>query len=181
MRIIKTSVLGILLLTASLALAQDIKTDYNHTTNFSRYRTFMWVKEPRPENPLMKQRIMDAINAQLQLKGLRLVNENADLGVSANVATQERHTLQSFYDDFPGWGWHRMWGPGMGYETTTVDTYEVGTLVVDLFDTRDKAVVWWGSSTATISDKAEKNTKKIEKSVEKMFKDFPPKAAHSTR
>jgi hypothetical protein len=180
-RIIKTSVLGVLLLTASLALAQDIKTDYNHTANFSRYRTFMWVKEPQPQNPLMKQRIMDAINAQLQLRELRLVNENADLAISANVATQERHTLQSFYDDFPGWGWHRMWGPGPGYGTVVVDTYEVGTLVVDLFDTHNKDVVWWGSATATVSDKPEKNTKKLDKSVEKMFKDFPPKAAHSER
>src|SRR5689334_20170450 len=106
----------------------------------------MWVKEPQPQNPLMKQRIMDAINAQLQLRELRLVNENADLAISANVATQERHTLQSFYDDFPGWGWHRMWGPGPGYGTVTVDTYQVGTLVVDLFDTHNKEVVWWGSA-----------------------------------
>ena len=98
------------------------------------------------------------------------------------LGTEERHTLQSFYDDdFPGWGWHRMWGPGMGPETVTVDTYVVGTLVVDLFDSHDKNVVWWGSATATVSDKPEKNTKKLDKSVEKMFKDLPPKAAHSSR
>ena len=180
MRIIKASVLSILLLTASFALAQDVKTDHNRSTNFARYRTFMWIKTPQPENPLMKQRIMDTVNAELQAKDLRLVNENADLGVSANVATQERHTLETFYDGFPGWGWHRMWAPEFGY-TTTVDTYEVGTLVVDLFDTQNKQVVWWGSATSTVSDKPEKNTKKLEKSVAKMFKDFPPKAAHSTR
>jgi hypothetical protein len=178
----KTSVLGLLMLMAGVALAQDVKTDYNHTANFARYRTFMWVKQPKPQNPLMKDRIVAAINAQLQERGLRLVNDNADLGVSANVATEERHSLQSFYDDFPGWGWHRMWGPGMGYETTTtVDTYEVGTLVVDLFDSHNKEIVWWGSATSTVSDKAEKNNKKLEKAVEKMFKEFPPKGAHSTR
>ena len=80
-------------LMASIAFAQEIKTDYDHTTDFSKYRTFMWIKEPKPENPLMKQRIIDAINAQLQSKGLRLVTTNADLGVSANTATKEQqHT-----------------------------------------------------------------------------------------
>src|SRR5262249_52247072 len=163
-RIFKTSVLGILLLTASIALAQEIKTDYNHTANFARYRTFTWVKEPQTQNPLMKQRIIDAVNAQLEAKGLRLTSGNADLAISPNVATQERHTLQSFYDDFPGWGWHRMWGPAPGQVMTTVETYQVGTLVVDLFDTHSKEVVWWGSAMGTVSDKPEKNVKKLEKS-----------------
>ena len=110
MRSLKISVLGILLLTASIALAQDVKTDYNHMVNLAKYKTFTWVKEPQTQNPLMKQRIVDAVNAQLEARGLELVTGNADLGISANVATQERHTLQSFYDDFPGWGWHRMGG-----------------------------------------------------------------------
>jgi hypothetical protein len=163
-----------------MALAQDVKTDYNHTVNLAKYRTFAWVKEPKTQNPLMKQRIVDAINAQLEARGMELVTDNADLGISANVATHERHTLQSFYDDFPGWGWHRMWGPGPGVVTTTVDTYQVGTLVVDLFDTHTKQVVWWASAMGTVSDKPEKNAKKLEKSVEKMFKEFPPRGEPRT-
>jgi len=180
-QVIKASVLAILLLAATVAVAQDVKTDFDHTANFSRYKTFMWIKQPNPGNPLMKQRIIDAVNAQLQVRELREVSSNADLGVSANVATQERHTLQSFYDDFPGWGWRHFWGPGPGSVTTYVDTYEVGTLVVDLFDTQSKRVVWWGTATDTVSSKPEKNTKKLDKSVEKMFKDFPPQAPRTTR
>jgi hypothetical protein len=130
------------LVTASVALAQDIKTDHDRSVDFSKYRTFTWIKEPKPTNPLMKQRIIDAINAQLEAKGLELVTDKAALGVSANTATQERHTLESFYDDFPGWRWHRFWGFGPGPVTTVVDTYQVGTLVVDLFDTNTKQVVW---------------------------------------
>ena len=180
MRSLKISALGILLLTASVALAQDVKTDYNHMVNFAKYKTFTWVKEPQTHNPLMKQRIVDAVNAQFEARGLELVTGNADLGISANAATQERHTLQSFYDDFSGWGWHRRWGPGPGIVTTTVDTYQVGTLVVDLFDMHTKEVVWWASATDTVSDKPEKNAKKLEKSVEKMLKDFPPKGEPRT-
>ena len=174
MRFAKILTLGVFILTAGVAVAQDVKTDYDRTVDFSKYKTFMWIREPKPENPLMKQRVIDAVNAQLEAKGLRLVTKNADLGVSANTATKERHTLQSFYDGFPGgWRWHRYWGP----VTTTVETYEVGTLVVDLFDRETKQVKWWGFSSATLSDKEEKNAEKLNKAVEKMFKDFPPKGA----
>lgn len=182
MRIIKTSVLAILLLTATVVLADQIKTDHDRSANFTKYKTFTWVHEPRPKNPLMKDRIVEAINTQLEAKGLSLVTGNADLGLSANVATQERHTLQTFYDDFPGWGWHhRFWGFGPDYATTTVETYTVGTLVVDLFDTQNKQVVWWSSASDTVSSEPEKNVKKLDKVVEKMFKDFPPKGERTTR
>src|SRR5205085_11261798 len=98
--------------------------------NFSKYKTFTWIKEPKTENPLMRQRIINAINTQMEATGLRLVSQDADLGISANTATKEEQTLNSFYDGFGGWGWHRYCGP------VTVETYTVGTLVVDLFDTK---------------------------------------------
>jgi hypothetical protein len=50
----------------------------------------------------------------------------------------------------------------------------VGTLVVDIFDAKTKALVFRGTASDEISDKPEKNIKKVEKASAKMFKDFPP-------
>jgi hypothetical protein len=47
--------------------------------------------------------------------------------------------------------------------------------VVDLFDTRSKQLVWRGVATDTLSEKPDKNVKKLNKAVEKLFKNFPPK------
>jgi len=171
-KLIRIFAVCIFTLLAGVAFAQEVRTDYDHTTDFSKYKTFMWIKEPKTANPLMRDRIVEAVNAQLELKGLRLVSNNADLGISANTATKEQHTLESFYDGFPGWGWHRYWNP----VTMVVDTYQVGTLVVDLFDTRAKQVKWWATASDTISEKPEKNVKKLNKAVEKMFNEFPPKS-----
>jgi hypothetical protein len=66
-----------------------------------------------------------------------------------------------------------MWGGGLG-TTTTVNTYQVGTLVVDLFDAHTKKLIWRGSSADTLSDKSEKNIKNLDKGVQKMFDHFPP-------
>ena len=165
----------LLLMIAGTALAQDVKTDYDHHANFSEYKTYMWIKRPTMQDPLMVSRVEDAINSQLQAKGWRLVNENADVGIAAHGATQQKQTLDTFYDGFGGgWGWRR-WGGGLGEATTTTENYTVGTLLVDLFDTKTKQVIWRSTASATLSDKADKNTDKLNKAVDKMFKNFPPK------
>ena len=63
-----------------------------------------------------------------------------------------------------------------GDATTTVNTYKVGTLVVDLFDPKTKKLMWRGSASDTLSDKSDKNIKNLNKGVGKMFKHFPPEA-----
>ena len=62
----------------------------------------------------------------------------------------------------------------MGTATTTTSEYLVGTLVTDIFDAKSKSLVFRGTATDEISDKPEKNVKKLEKITDKMFKDFPP-------
>jgi hypothetical protein len=133
----------------------------------------MWIKEPRMNDPIMRRRVVGTINAQLTSKGWQLVTEGADVGIIANGATRHEHTLETFYSGFGGWRW-RGWGVGMA--TTIPETYEVGTLIVDLFDTKTKQVVWRGTATETLPEKPEKTAEKLNKAVEKMFKKFPPMA-----
>lgn len=164
---------GLVMLTTTLAFAQRVTTDYDKSADFSTYKTFTWIKEPKTNNPLVRQRIIDGVNAALIAKGLRLTTGQADLGVAAHTATKEERSLNTFYDGFGG-GWR--WRPigGFGSATTTVNTYEVGTLVVDIFDTRTKEAVWRGTSTKTLSDNPQKNEASLNKAVAKMFDKFPP-------
>jgi hypothetical protein len=50
----------------------------------------------------------------------------------------------------------------------------VATLVVDIFDAKSKALLFRGTAADELSDKADKNIKKLDKATSKMFKDFPP-------
>jgi Domain of unknown function (DUF4136) len=47
-------------------------------------------------------------------------------------------------------------------------------LVVDLFDTKTKQLVWRGSSSDTISSNSNKNIQNLNKGVEKLLRQFPP-------
>jgi hypothetical protein len=171
-KIIAFFILGIALGTG-IARAQKVKTDYDPSVNFSAYKTYYWAKTDPTRNDLMNRRIGAAVDSWLVMKGWTPAPPDlADVAVSVHVATKERHTLETFYDDWPiGWGF-RGWGPASAI--TTVNTFVEGTMIVDLFDARTKHLIWRGIATDTVSDDPQKNAKKIESAVEKMFKKFPP-------
>src|SRR6266446_5292020 len=163
---------GIVLLFATASFAQQVKTDYDRSVDFSQYKTYSWEKV-QSQDPLWAGRIKEAVNAALTAKGLTPVESGGDIAVVAIEMTKNQQTLNTFYDGFGG-GWR--WGGGLGNATTTVDNYKVGTLVVDLFDAKTKQVIWRGASSDTLSDKSDKNIKNLDKGVQKMFDHFPPGA-----
>jgi len=61
--------------------------------------------------------------------------------------------------------------------TTTVENVPVGTLVIDMYDTSNKQLIWRGLAHDQLSDKPDKDTKKLEKAVNKMFDNFPPRSS----
>jgi hypothetical protein len=62
----------------------------------------------------------------------------------------------------------------MGYQRTRVTSYTVGTLVVDMFDTRTKRAVWSAMAEDTIPNTPEEINADIDAAVAKMFAGFPP-------
>jgi len=165
---------GLALLIASAAWAQQVKTDYDRGTDFAQYKTYSWEKV-QTTDPLWVDRIKQAVNAALTAKGLTPVESGGDVAIMAMETTQNQNTMNTFYDGFGGgWRWRGL--GGYGESTTTVETYKVGTLVVDLFDSHSKQLIWRGSSSDTLSDKSDKNIKNLDKGVQKMFDHFPPDA-----
>jgi Domain of unknown function (DUF4136) len=166
---------GIVLLFASASFAQQVKTDYDRGADFSQFKTYTWEKV-QTQDQLWVDRIKEAVNTALAAKGLTPVESGGDMAIVAIEMTKNQQTLNTFYDGFGGgWGWRRGGGfGGFGDATTTTDTYKVGTLVVDMFDTHTKKLIWRGSASDTLSDKSDKNIKNLDKGVQKMFDHFPP-------
>ena len=158
----------------AVSFAQQVKTDYDHNANFGQYRTFSWEKV-QTQDPLLVNRIKDAVSGALTAKGWTQVESGGDVCILAIEITQNQQTLNTFYDGFGG-GWRWRGFGGFGDATTTTETYQVGSLVVDLFDAKTKTLIWRGSSSDTLSNNADKNTKNLDKGVQKMFAHFPPEA-----
>jgi hypothetical protein len=170
--------LGAMFLSAAVAgnaAAQKVTTDWDHSANWSQYNSYYIQMQNNFGDQLAQQRIIKAADSALQSRGWKKVPtiDNASAAVLINGSGQKQQTATTMYTGggFAGWGWG---GGGGGMATTSTQTFTVGTLVVDIFDTKTKQLLFRGQASETLSDKAEKNTSTLYKAMEKMFKDFPP-------
>lgn len=152
-----------------------VHTDFDPSANFGAYKTYSWALKPTAGSPLVTQRIVDGVNARLAARGLHEV-ANGELAIAAHIATSQQQTLDTFYSGtgMGGWGWRG--GMGMGSATTTVRTFDVGTLVVDMFDAQSKQAVWRGTASGTVPSSPERVNVQVEAGLDKMFANFPPGA-----
>ena len=162
-------ILILTLLGALIAFAKEVVTDYDHSADFSRYRTYSWIHVKAPG--LWQDRITQAVDAQLVAKGWMKVDTGGDAGVTAFGSSRQQPTLTTFYDSFGGgWAWRGLGG----IATTTVQDTPIGTLVVDIFDQHNMKLIWRGVAEDALSGKPDKDEKKLSKIVADMFKHFPP-------
>jgi len=154
---------------ASIVAAQEVRTDWDKNAVFERFHTHSSGRV-RASNPLWEPRIEEVVDKELSGKGWHKVQDGGDIVIMAVGATRNLQEYQTFYDGMGGWRWG-----GFGETTTTVQNYRVGTLVLDMYTTNDKHLIWRGTASDTLSDNPERNEKNLDKVVDKMFKKFPPK------
>ena len=162
---------------APMGMAQDVSVDYDKSYDFSKVKTFAVQIGTQPANPLAAKRVVGEVEETLLAKGwTKAPAASADALVVLHGANEKQKSLNTFYSGGGGYGGYRYggWGGGMSSSQTTVHEYTVGTLVVDIFDPKTKNLLFRGTATDELSDKAEKNQKKVEKATAKMFKNFPP-------
>ena len=177
MKLMKTALFaGVALAVAGGAWAQDVKVDYDKAANFGAIKTFSLKLGTSWGNQIGEKRVTDEITQALTEKGWKLVPEGpADAQVVLHGASQTKRSLNTFYSGMGGYR-YRGFG-GTGTATTTESEYTVGTLVVDIFDAKGENLLWRGAAQDELSDKPDKNIKKLAKASDKLFKDFPPGSA----
>jgi hypothetical protein len=177
MKILPAALTGWLLVLPAFAVAQDVKIDYDKAFNFSPVKTYSIKIGTGWGNDLSERRVLAEFDQGIAAKGwTKVAEDQADIQVLLHGATATKKTASTFYSGMGGGYGYRYGGMGMGSASTVVNEYTVGTLVVDMFDAKTKTLVFRGIAEDEISDKPEKNAKKLEKASKKMFKDFPPAA-----
>ena len=181
----RLSFLPVFIVLMTSLYAQDVHYNYDRSANFGAYKTYQWVDLPGPggavPDQLIDQSIKRAVDEQLAQKGLTRVDSGADLHVAYHAIVREEKgiNLSAFGDGGGPWGWGGGWGGfNSGTVTGQTSTIPVGTLLVDLYDPARKQLVWRGDGTKTIDLKRDpdKNYRILQKSMAKLFKNYPPQA-----
>jgi hypothetical protein len=168
-RLINVTLATALLLLPMTAFAQKVVTDNDPKAPFASYKTYGWGTGTPAANPFGEKRIHDGVDERMAKAGFKQVEANPDVIVATHAVTKEEKELSA-----SGYRGGLRWG-GMGTASVATYTYTVGSLVVDLYDAKTKALVWRGAATDSLDEKPEKNAEKIVKALDKLFKAYPPK------
>jgi hypothetical protein len=113
-----------------------------------------------------------AIQTALEGRGLEYVENGASLDIFIHFVLDTEIRFETYGYGTAGWyGWG--WGGGT---VTTARAIPVGTLLIDLVDTRSKALVWRGIVKDEISTTLypEEREKKAIGIAKELFAKFPP-------
>jgi hypothetical protein len=147
-----------------------VHVEFDHDVDFSKYKTYAWApfQDPAP-NPANHIRITQAVERELEDKGFtKVAPAEAALYVRYQGKLEKKFRGTPTQEDSP-------WQPNNKQTIVNFDRVKVGTLVLELWDTSTKDVVWQARETmpAPSPDRMEAA---ISKSVKRLMLEYPPKA-----
>jgi len=149
-----------------------VSVDYARQADFSQYRTFTWVDGTAAEDPRVEKWIREAVTRELRADGLQMLAEGGDLLVRTHLTLREEHRMEV---DIIG---ERVVGQDSVTKVTPGENMRevgVGTVAVDLLDGYSKLQVWQGVVGAVTRPEIGKKTqKRIDKSIGRVFRRYPP-------
>ena len=155
----------------------SVTSDYDSAVDFTAYDTFSIyngvIKDSELESaPLVKKRVVEAIQNEMQKKGLTIADSaDASLIVFAHAGTTEKMNVTDYGYGYGGW-----WGPSPYGRDIDVSYYTQGSLIIDLVDNAKDELIWRGVGTATLQDRGtpEERQAFIDEAVATILDQFPP-------
>ena len=165
----------------ALALAQKTSYDYDKSVDFAGFKTYALKDGTKVGQPLIDDRIVNAIEAELAAKGLTKTEANPDVFVVYHTTFDKQKDISTFSSGYGGgygpYGWRYGGAWAGGTTTTQVRDILMGTLVIDIADAKKGQLAWRGLGVKEVKTdaKPEKRDKSINDAVKKIFKNYPPK------
>jgi hypothetical protein len=157
--------------------AQTASSSFDKNVNFSNYKTYKWVsiKDAQQLDELTADQLVGTLDVELAKKGLtKSKTDTADLYIGYQIVS---YGDKRFNHYAIGAAYGSAAGATSGTAGATTATIYAGQLVLDMYDSEKKQLVWRGivSNAIDRDAKPEKKQKHMDKAVEKLLKDYPPK------
>jgi len=161
----------------------EVSQDYDTEMTFPRLQTYAWKSssvekhdDVRANNPLLHKRFRQNIDRVLEEKGYERTT-GVDFLVDYSYSISTRMKSEPFTTGFGfGIGSFRRYG-GFGINTGyDISQYDIGTLVVDIYDADSQELLWRGRGSEVISrhPTPQQNSEMVRQLVEAILAQFPP-------
>ncbi|MEJ2541612.1 MAG: DUF4136 domain-containing protein [Gemmatimonadota bacterium] len=183
------------LLTAALTVALaacggglSVNSDWDSSFDFRAPQTFTVLDNAG--GPLARglndARVKQSIASVMESKGFRQVADTsqADIAVGYQFTTEQQRSYNTVNTGWSGYGyggygsWYPYYyGPSMATSRTTETVYDVGSLLIAVFDTDARAMVYASTGSRTLDEQGrspEEMQERIDDAVSQILADFPP-------
>lgn len=183
MNTIKTiGLLAVSLLLVRCTASYSVLTDYDREAEFSDYTTFYWAdefqsdqekgeEEPLFYNTLVKKRLKQAVQREMEGRGYVLSRESPDLLVNPQVVVEERISGSNNYNS----GFYGMWWFGPSYNSN-IEQAKEGDVVVDLIDREKKQLVWQGYAPGVLEADTKNREENLGDAITLIFSEYGRRA-----
>jgi hypothetical protein len=166
----------VFLLALGAACSQfDVRVERDPAADFGGFRSWAWLPvnlqapmDQQLPDRYFERKLVEAVDRVLGAKGYVESADGAAPDFFINYRLLQQVTTDLQIEPGYGIGW---WG-------VTRDTYDAGTLVLDVVDARKSALVFRGTAAARLVPQAslERRAKRVEEAVEQILATFPPRA-----
>jgi len=166
------------ILLVAAAMGQQVQYNFDRDADFSKYQTYRWEEHPDSVDvdDLTKRQLGEAFNAELAKKGLTISQpDTADLVLVYQIAVRQEQEITAFDT---GWGLGPGWrgGPRGPMVTATTNTFDVGSIALDFYDTSTKQLVWRGVITQALRERTNPNRRlrDMANAAQRLLRNYPP-------
>ncbi|MBS2098506.1 DUF4136 domain-containing protein [Carboxylicivirga linearis] len=166
-----------------------VMSDYDKSVDFEKYETIQFYGWEENSDQILskfdKERIENAVSLEFRNRGHQIVESNAELVVSlfiiTKTETRETATTEYYggYGPYFGYGPQWGWGPGYGYgyASTTIDKqdFQVGTLVISVYDRSKKELIWEGVGQGSVGENTSNREARLNHAIGKIMYKYPVK------
>ena len=152
-----------------------IQAEQDPAVSLDSYGTYAWSSLQRASGdvrvtPALRTQIQDEIDRHLADKGYVRVNSEADFSVNYQV-TIEGETIAATVDYYQG----SNFASSLGSTGSAARRYEEGMLIIDVVDGESERLVWRGTATAEVRQRAslEDRSDRVTEAVRKVLEQFP--------
>jgi hypothetical protein len=163
--------------------APNVRSDYDRSADFGKYRTYNFVARPSTDkagySSLTTQQLEAAVSAEMQKRGYTR-SDNPDLLINFAGKLRDKQDIVSSPGPYYGYraGMYGAW-PGYTNDVYTVN-YTEGTLNIDMIDAGRKQMVWEGVGVGEVTKSDLQNREAtINKAVADIFAKFPFRAGEA--
>lgn len=163
------------LLISSCSEKLYVTYDQEKGIDFTQYKSFAWANgqekpgksNPMFDNELNRKRIMEAVEAEMEVLGFEKTNGASDLVIDFHIVIDQKVGSLT-HNDYPYDV--RYWSD---YQIESY-TFNQGSIVIHMVDNKRELLVWQGIGSKTLNDVPPKDTEeRIKKGVKAIMAKFP--------